>query len=107
MWCKREDALDLSDATDEEQKELFKVLRKLKKAVELAFQPDWFNYSFLGNQTHHLHAHFVPRYAKTRIFAGVNFEDKFYGHNFKTNQIFKVPEKVLNKIISEIKKLIK
>ena len=30
VWCKREDALDLTDATPEEQSELFLVLRDLK-----------------------------------------------------------------------------
>jgi len=30
VWCKREDALDLTDVTPEEQSELFLVLRDLK-----------------------------------------------------------------------------
>jgi len=51
IWCKREDALDLTDATPEEQSELFLILRDLKEATKKAFQPDWFNYSFLGNET--------------------------------------------------------
>ena len=51
VWCKREDALDLTDVTPEEQSELFLVLRNLKEATKKVFQPDWFNYSFLGNET--------------------------------------------------------
>jgi len=98
VWCKREDALDLTDATKEEQKELFFVLNELRKAIKEVFQPDWFNYSFLGNNTQHLHAHFVPRYAKPKVFEGITFEDKLYGHNYKTDQSFITPEPVLEKI---------
>ena len=98
VWCKREDALDLTDATEEEQKELFFVLNELRKAVKEVFQPDWFNYSFLGNNTQHLHAHFVPRYAKPKVFEGITFEDKLYGHNYKTDPTFITPEPVLEKI---------
>lgn len=95
VWCKRENALDLADATEEEQKELFVVLRDLREAAKKAFQPDWFNYSFLGNATRHLHMHFIPRYAKPRTFMGTEFEDKLYGHNFKTNRDFITSESLL------------
>ena len=33
IWCKRKNALDLTDATKEEQKELFLVLKELKRVV--------------------------------------------------------------------------
>lgn len=98
IWCKRENALDLTDANEEEQKEFFLVLRELKKAVTEVFQPDWFNYSFLGNDTRRLHAHFVPRYAKPKLFEGITFEDKLWGHNYKTDHNFVTPEPVLEKI---------
>ncbi len=98
VWCKREDALDLADATEEEQKELFLVLRALREAAKKVFQPDWFNFSFLGNQGRHLHGHFVPRYAKPKTFMGIVFEDKLYGHNFQTDPNFITPEAVLNAV---------
>jgi len=98
VWCKRKDALDLTDATEEEQKELFLALRDLRNALIKVFQPDWFNYSFLGNETRHLHAHFVPRYAKPKVFEGIIFEDKLWGHNYKTDHSFVTPEPVLEKI---------
>jgi diadenosine tetraphosphate (Ap4A) HIT family hydrolase len=98
VWCKREDALDLTDANEEEQKELFLVLNELREAIKKVFQPDWFNYSFLGNETRHLHAHFVPRYAKPKVFGGITFEDKLWGHNYKTDHSFETPEPVLEKI---------
>jgi len=102
IWCKREDALDLTDANEEEQKELFLVLRDLRNALIKVFQPDWFNYSFLGNETRHLHAHFVPRYAQPKVFEGITFEDKLWGHNYKTDHNFVTPEPVLEKIKSLI-----
>jgi len=107
VWCKREDALDLTDATPEEQSELFLVLRDLKEATKKVFQPDWFNYSFLGNETRHLHGHFIPRYAKPKIFMNMVFEDKFYGHNYKTDHTFVTSESLFNAIRDKLKEALK
>jgi diadenosine tetraphosphate (Ap4A) HIT family hydrolase len=103
VWCKREDALDLADATKEEQEELFLVLQDLRKAVSAVFQPDWFNYAFLGNEMRHLHGHFIPRYAKPKVFMGTSFEDKLYGHNYKTNHDFITSPEVLEEVIKQLK----
>lgn len=100
IWCKREDALDLADATQEEKEELFIVLKKLKKSSQNCFNPDWFNYAFLGNEVKHLHMHFIPRYSKPKQFMGINFEDKLYGHNYKTDYNFMIPKELLIKIAS-------
>jgi len=107
IWCKREDALDLTDATPEEQSELFLVLRDLKEATEKVFQPDWFNYSFLGNETQHLHGHFVPRYAKPKTFMGIVFEDRLYGHNYKTDHNFVTSEELLSVVRNKLKEALK
>lgn len=106
IWCKREDAFDLAYATDEEQEELFLVLRELKEAVAKVFAPDWFNYSFLGNETRHLHGLFIPRYAKPKTFMDVVFEDKLYGHNYKTDHSFKAPPNVLKVVQEKIKEVL-
>ena len=98
MWCKREDALDLAEATPEEQKELFEILNDLRKVSQKCFNPDWLNYAFLGNETRHLHGHFLPRYAQPKTFEGVVFEDTLYGHNYQTNHDFVTPEELLQKI---------
>jgi diadenosine tetraphosphate (Ap4A) HIT family hydrolase len=107
VWCKREDALDLTDTIPEEQSELFLVLRDLKEATKKVFQPDWFNYSFLGNETRHLHGYFIPRYAKPKIFMNMVFEDKFYGHNYKTDHTFVISESLLNAIRDKLKEALK
>jgi len=98
IWCKRKNALDLTDATLEERKEFFLILGNLKRAVTKVFQPDWFNYSFLGNETRHLHTHFIPRYASIKTFEGIKFKDELFGHNYKTNYDFITPETILEKI---------
>ena len=107
IWCKREDALDLADTTSEEQKELFLILRYLREALKKVFQPDWFNYSFLGNETRHLHAHLVPRYAKPKTFMNIVFEDKLYGHNYKTDHNFKTSAELLNEVQDRLKLVMK
>lgn len=98
IWCNRENALDLSDATPEEQQELFGVLKELGAAIKKAFQPDWLNYAFLGNETKHLHGHFIPRYAKSKEFDGVIFEDRLYGHIYKTDHNFSTSPETVEKI---------
>lgn len=94
VWCKRKDAVDLADATVKEQKELFMILQKLREASQRAFQPDWFNYAFLGNETRHLHGHFIPRYSSSRQFKGKNFTDERWGHNWQTDKSFEVTPKI-------------
>lgn len=98
VWCKRENALDLVDATEEERKELFAILFQIKKALTKTFQPDWFNYAFLGNETQHLHGHIVPRYAQEKEFMGLRFRDREYGHNWKTDKSFEVSREVVQAI---------
>lgn len=106
IWCKRKEALDLAEAAPEEQAELFSVLRDLRETAKKIFQPDWFNYSFLGNETRHLHCHFVPRYAKPKIFMGIKFEDKLFGHNYKTDYNFKTPPELLEQVKDKYKSVL-
>lgn len=103
VWCKRERALDLTDATPEEQKELFIILKELEKALTDIFQPDLLNYAFLGNEMHHLHGHVIPRYAQDKKFEEFTFTDKLYGHNYQTDSNFSIPPEVIEKIRLEIK----
>jgi diadenosine tetraphosphate (Ap4A) HIT family hydrolase len=85
IWCKRENALDLTDAAPAEQHELFLILKDLYQATKKSFQADWFNYAFLGNGVRHLHCHFIPRYRSPRNFGGNTFEDKRWGNNYQTD----------------------
>lgn len=107
IWCNREDALDLTDATVEEQEELFVILNGLQKAIQKIFQPDLLNYAFLGNEKRHLHGHVIPRYAKPKEFEGITFKDERYGHNYQTDHNFSAPLAVLEKIRLRIKGVLK
>jgi len=98
VWCDREDAVHLTDATKDEQLELFQVLNDLQEASVKAFQGEWFNFSFLGNETNHLHGHFIPRYSSEKEYEGVLFKDELWGHNYKTDKSFVTPPEVLLKI---------
>lgn len=104
IWCKRNNALDLTDATIEEREELFAILRELRKAIQDAFQPDWFNYSFLGNEMRHLHCHFVPRYQNERVFGNVTFRDERWGRNWQIDHNFLTSETLREQIKLKIQK---
>lgn len=98
IWCDREDADDLTDATAEEIQEFLQIIRQLKKALEKAFHADWMNYSFLGNADKHLHCHLVPRYKDIREFVGVIFKDKRWGNNWIIDNDFVTSEKLLQAV---------
>jgi diadenosine tetraphosphate (Ap4A) HIT family hydrolase len=104
VWCKREDAFDLPDANEEEQKELFQILRKLQEIIPKKFGADILNFAFLGNETHHLHGHVIPRYSKSIEFGGTTFIDKNWGHNYKTDKEFNTTEEIINLVIKKLKK---
>ncbi|MFA5134988.1 MAG: HIT domain-containing protein [Patescibacteria group bacterium] len=104
IWCTRKNALDLTHATEDEWKELFAILKTLRRAVLACFNPDWFNYAFLGNETRHLHAHLVPRYAQPKKFMGITFTDACYGHLYKTNRDFVTSEALLQEVTMRLKK---
>lgn len=96
VWCVRENALDLADATLEEREELFTILNELRDATRTAFGATWFNYTFLGNKDRHLHCHFIPRYQAPVTFEGVSFIDLDYNANpAKTGTTNKVEPRIL------------
>lgn len=104
VWCKRDNALDITDATPEELTELLEVLKELRSALTKAFGADWMNYAFLGNDTRHLHGHVIPRYQSPRMFAGTQFTDERWGKNYQTDRTFVVGDAVLQQIKETITK---
>ena len=106
VWCKREEALDLPDANEAEQKEFFEILKELKVILAKVFQPDVLNYSFLGNRTHHLHCHVIPRYSKPVVFEGVTFVDTLYGSHYQTDKDFVTSPDLLQSVKEKIESMI-
>lgn len=106
IMCLRSDAEDYADMTDDEHEELLFVIKEAKRAISKAFSPDWFNYSFLGNEVRRLHGHIVPRYGRPVTFKGFIFDDKLYGKHYSTDHDFVIPDKILFAIRDEIKKYI-
>ncbi len=81
-WCHaslKRHAEQFEEMTDEELSELKQVITEWKRALHMAFNPDWFNVMQLGNADKHLHFQLVPRYQGKRNFEGREFADKDYG----------------------------
>ena len=102
IWCKREDALDPANATTEEWLELLSIIKVLKASVLDLYKPDWFNFTLLGNSTHHLHMHFVPRYKNELTVHGMKFVDKDWGREYTVDPNFSIPVEILESIKNEI-----
>ncbi len=102
LWCKREDALDPADASMEEWQEAHLIIKLLKSTVLELYQADWFNYTFLGNSTPHLHMHFVPRYKTERDVHGMSFLDRDWGKEYTVDPNFKISSEVLQSIKTEM-----
>ena len=95
---------DLFEINDQEEKELFEVVRKLKGALEEVFNPNLLNYASLGNKVPHLHLHVIPRYERSVEYCGIVFSDKKWGSNpYPYEKDFSIPEKIYDQIISGIK----
>jgi diadenosine tetraphosphate (Ap4A) HIT family hydrolase len=103
LWCKRADALSLTDASQEEWDELRGLLYYTEMALDTMFKPDMLNFAFLGNVTRRLHGHIIPRYARSVEFGGLTFEDKRWGQNYQTDHAFITPPEVLETVIKKFK----
>jgi diadenosine tetraphosphate (Ap4A) HIT family hydrolase len=94
---------DLIEITPEEQRELFKVTKKLRKAITKIFQPDLYNYASLGNETRHVHLQIIPRYSNEIVFQGVTFTDENWGSNYSPyDKSFDTPVSIKKTIIQVI-----
>lgn len=87
VWAKRQDALELADATDAEMIELKSILAAYRSTMRNLFRADWMNFVFLGNVDRHLHGHIIPRYSGDRSFEGVTFTDPQWGSHYDPGRI--------------------
>lgn len=101
IWCHREDAEDLTEATPAEFMELQGILKDVRKATIKLFQASWLNYAFLGNETKHLHGHIIPRYDGVRLYRDREFSDPLFGCNYQTDHGYATDTIVLRSVIIE------
>ena len=71
----------ISELRGSELIELRKVMKDIEDALIKLFNPGRFNYLQMGNSLHHLHFHGIPRYERSKKFAGKVWLDKTWGHN--------------------------
>ena len=70
---------DAANLTAPEREELWEIVNRARGALLRLFQPDHFNYAFLGNVVRHVHLHLMPRYESPRKFKGQTFRDEHWG----------------------------
>lgn len=82
-------------------------------AIKELFAPDLMNYAALGNNFKHLHVHLIPRYERSRKFAGIEFIDKRWGKNYAPydrefrltlDELLKIKGAIFDTFSREIKK---
>ncbi|HPN14949.1 MAG TPA: HIT family protein [bacterium] len=94
--------IDLCELSKPEEQELMSIIKKSKKALDLCFKPDLYNYATLGNCIRHHHWHIIPRYQTPRFIDNVKFEDKNWN-----KPPWPAPAKKINlKIMKQIHKII-
>ena len=81
IWAHRE-IERIADLSAEELLELKEVMKDVEAAISKspAFKADRFNYLQLGNHTHHLHIHVIPRYKTARTLLGKTWRDNRWGN---------------------------
>ena len=106
IWAKNENAIDLMQINEIERNELFAIGNEINNALKKLFNYDLMSYIVQGQQTKHLHVHFIPRYSNARVFEGIKFTDEQWGKSYSANNNFDIPEEVKLKLVDEIKKAI-
>ncbi|MBI2054664.1 MAG: hypothetical protein HYT39_01020 [Candidatus Sungbacteria bacterium] len=97
---------NIAELTDEEFLEVKKIIKEYQSALTKLWQPDFWNYSQLGNATPHIHFHFVPRYKGKRVFEGTEFIDERWGKNYNPSSSRPEDKKLNEKIRGTIQNVI-
>ncbi len=107
VFCKREGVEKISELTDKELIELRKVFKEIETTLlkNDTFKPIHFNYWQMGNGTHQLHIHGIPRYNCEKTFLGKKWIDK----DFKVPPIWtydKQTDETVMRLKQEIEKFL-
>ena len=82
FWVLRRHIESVVELTPAEWADLHPQIIRATQALVQHFKPDHFNNVFLQNQDRHVHMHIFPRYAQSRVFAGITFEDVDYPSHY-------------------------
>ena len=82
----------VTDIAPEEWVDLHTQIRRTTAALDLVFNPDQYNYSFLMNEDAQVHLHVIPRYKSSQVWEGIIFEDRQFGSLYATNTVELPPE---------------
>jgi diadenosine tetraphosphate (Ap4A) HIT family hydrolase len=100
----------LAQLSDDEWEEFHDIVRKLEPAYEKAFGAVplnigcFMNHGFKDDPPHpHVHWQIYPRYKNPVEFAGLTFEDKFYGEFYDNDTLRPVSNEVVKKIVEQLK----
>jgi diadenosine tetraphosphate (Ap4A) HIT family hydrolase len=97
------DAEAVTALSSPEWSDLHWEIARTRRALDIMFQPDQYNYAFLMNQDTQVHLHVVPRYAEQRTWSGAQFEDNHYGELFGFEQRI-LPNDQLARLAIEIRR---
>jgi diadenosine tetraphosphate (Ap4A) HIT family hydrolase len=109
LWLNRhEDMHNFTNLTEEELHHLCCVIGvRIKRALTKLWKPDLVNVCWLGNDfaVHrgHGHVHFIPRYARPKIFYGYTFHDARWGKNYAPFRKREYDSRLLSAIRDELK----
>lgn len=100
----------LSELTDDEWKELHKLVYKVETCIKTALGATLSNWSCLMNSFYkdsdpnpHLHIHVRPRYDKPVMLNGNTYIDNEFGHHYTVNKNRSIPDKDKEKVFTLIK----
>jgi diadenosine tetraphosphate (Ap4A) HIT family hydrolase len=105
----KRDEVDLAGLKKEEWGDFTRIVPKLEDTIKEVFQATMFNWGCLMNSSYlqnppdpHVHWHFIPRYKYPVEFAGLTFDDPFFGY-MKSQPSKKISLEVKESIINTIK----
>ena len=105
---KQDHIVDVTELTNKAILELHNtVLPELQDALGTLFDPDFYNYSSLGNDCEHLHYHIIPRYKDTIVYNGKEYTDEYWGKTYKQEyERVKLDDSELSELITDIREQI-
>ena len=104
----------MSELTDDEWKELHKLICKIESCLKAVLGATLCNWSCLMNSFYkesepnpHLHIHVRPRYAEPVMLNGNTYVDNKFGHHYAVNKCGAIPDKDKEEVFALLKEWLK